>query len=140
MKISHWSFDFVFIFTGLFHRGLSQSGTAIQPWALIENPLRKARKVAQKLNCTIESTKSMVDCLRKVKVSDLIEAMKVLLVYLDGVPNTTFGPTLEYGPNPFLKDHPYKLLKEGKIYDVPWITSNVKDEGIFPVGRKLFFY
>lgn len=82
----------------------------------------------------------MVDCFRRINAKDLIEAMKVLFVYLDSVQYIIFGPTLEKGPNPFLADHPYKLLKEGKVYNVPWISSNVNDEGILPAGSKNFVY
>lgn len=107
------------------------------PWALTKNPLENAKKVAQELNCSTESSQEMVDCLRKVEAKQLMKAMKVVFVYMDFAPIAIFGPTLEKGPNPFLPDHPYKLLKEGKVYDVPWIASNVNDEGIFPVGRKI---
>lgn len=81
----------------------------------------------------------MVNCFRSKKPQDLIDAMKVLNVYLPGIPNALFGPTLEKGPNRFITDHPYLLLKEGKVNDVPIIISNVKDEGVYPVGCKLYF-
>lgn len=81
----------------------------------------------------------MIDCLRKIDARDIKQAMRVLFVYFNSVPNTVFGPTLERTANPFLPDHPYKLLKEGKVYDVPLITSNVKDEGIYHAGRKYFY-
>lgn len=118
---------------------MSQSGSVLHSWALIENPLERAQKIAVKLNCTTETPKLMVDCFRKIDPSDLIEAMKVLYVYIDAIQYIIFGPTLEKGPNPFLADHPYKLLKEGKVYDVPWIASNVNDEGIIPAGRRKFY-
>ncbi|CAG9837941.1 unnamed protein product [Diabrotica balteata] len=119
---------------GLFHRGLSQSGTAFSPWSIVEYPLKKANEVAGHLNCSSDSTKVMVDCLRKVGAVDLMKAMTKLFIYLDGIPLILFGPVVEKGENPFLPDHPYKLIKEGRINDVPWITSNVKDEGIFPTA------
>uniref|UniRef100_A0A6P7G1D3 Carboxylic ester hydrolase n=1 Tax=Diabrotica virgifera virgifera TaxID=50390 RepID=A0A6P7G1D3_DIAVI len=117
---------------GLFHRGFSQSGTAFSPWSIVEYPLKKANEVAGYLNCTSDSTKDMVDCLRKVSSVDLLNAMTKLFRYLDAIPLVIFGPVIENGENPFLADHPYKLIKKGKINDVPWVTSSVKDEGIFP--------
>ncbi|KAJ8965970.1 hypothetical protein NQ314_003818, partial [Rhamnusium bicolor] len=119
---------------GLFHRGFSQSGTALQHWALTEEPLDKAKVVANQLNCSTESTKIMVECLKKVSATQLVWAMKSLFMFMDIIPFTTFGPVVEKGKNPFLADQPYNLLKEGKVYDVPWVVSNVKEEGIFPVG------
>lgn len=93
--------------------------------------------MADILNCTTESTKSMVDCLKKVPMKKLIMAMKSLFVFLDFVPYTTFGPVVEKGgKNPFIAEQPYKLLKEGKIYDVPWVASNTKHEGLYPAGCK----
>lgn len=80
----------------------------------------------------------MVECLKKIPVKSLILAMKSLLVFLDFVPYTIFGPVVEKGgKNPFISEQPYKLLKEGKVYDVPWVVSNTKHEGLFPAGCKL---
>ncbi|XP_050510014.1 venom carboxylesterase-6-like isoform X3 [Diabrotica virgifera virgifera] len=117
---------------GLFHRGFSQSGTAFSPWSIVEYPLKKANEVAGYLNCSSDSTKDMVDCLKKVSSVDLLNAMTKLFRYLDAIPLVIFGPVIENGENPFLADHPYKLIKKGKINDAPWVTSSVKDEGIFP--------
>ncbi|KAJ8924272.1 hypothetical protein NQ315_007064 [Exocentrus adspersus] len=120
---------------GLFHRGFSQSGTALQPWALTEQPLSKAKTVAETINCTTESTKLMVECLKKAPGKKVVAAMKPLWVFMDVVPYTIFGPVVEKGGNnPFISEQPYKLLKEGKVYDVPWVVSNAKDEGIYPIG------
>lgn len=119
---------------GLFTRGYSQSGTVLQSYALTKKPLNNIRKISTHLNCTVETNEAMIECLRQVPVKDLILSLKSMLVYLDGFPITPFGPVIEHGPNPFLSDHPYKLLKEKKVYDVPWISSNVKQEGIIPVG------
>lgn len=125
---------------GLFHKGLSQSGTALLPWALIENPLEKAQAVANSLNCTTHSTKLMIECLKQIDGKTLVNGIKVLFVYMNSVPFAVFGPVIEKGNNPFLPDHPYKLLQEGKVHDVPWIMSNTRDEGIFPVACKLLAF
>ncbi|CAG9864100.1 unnamed protein product [Phyllotreta striolata] len=117
---------------GLFHRGLSQSGTALQSWAIVEKPLEKAKTVANALACPTNSTETMVDCMRQKGANDVINAMRTLLLYFDSVPLIIFGPVIEHGKDPFLPDSPYKMLKEGNVYDVPWIASNVKDEGLFP--------
>ncbi|XP_057667531.1 venom carboxylesterase-6-like [Diorhabda carinulata] len=116
---------------GLFHRGLSQSGTALVPWAIIEKPLTKAKQVASHLDCPTHSTKEMVECLRKTTAKDLLTAMSKLFLYFKIVPLIIFGPVIEKGDNPFLNEHPYTLIKRGEFQNVPWITSNVKDEGIF---------
>lgn len=127
------------VLAGLFHRGYSQSGTALQPWALTEHPLTNLKRVSLALNCSTGHNAAMADCLRKVPPKELVMGTKVLSVFFDGVPFTPFGPTIEQpGANAFLPDHPYKLLKERKIYDVPWIASNVRNEGIIPAGCNVF--
>ncbi|CAH2011924.1 unnamed protein product [Acanthoscelides obtectus] len=120
---------------GLFHRGWAQSGTALSPWAITERPLDKAKRLARYLNCDISSSQIMVDCLRKVDAKTLLMSLKAMAVYLNTVPITPFGPSVETGSNnTFLPDLPYRLLKEGKINDVPLIVSNTKDEAVFPIG------
>ncbi|ERL85543.1 hypothetical protein D910_02962 [Dendroctonus ponderosae] len=120
---------------GLFHRGFSQSGTALLCWALAENPLEKARAVAKNISCPTLSTEKMVECLRSSDARKLINGIRTLFVYQDIVPIAPFGPVIEnISTNAFLSQHPYKLLQEGNVYDVPWISSNTKDEGLFPVG------
>lgn len=124
-------------FIGLFHRGFSQSGTALLNWALVENSLQNAQRVAKNISCPTSPTTEMVDCLRKIDSKKLINGIKTLFVYWDSIPFIVFGPVVERGSErPFLSEHPYKMLKKGDIYDVPWVTSNTKDEGLFPVGSK----
>ncbi|KAJ8963213.1 hypothetical protein NQ318_018679 [Aromia moschata] len=119
---------------GLFHRGFSQSGTSLQHWALVEEPLLKAQTVARNLSCTIESTRPMVDCLKKIDAEDLVMGILPLFVFIDSVPFTTFGPVVEKGSNPFPARPALQIAQGGKVQDVPWVVSNVKDEGLMPAG------
>jgi len=121
--------------TGLFNRGLSQGGTALNSWSLTKNSHENALKMGTKFNCTTKDTKDMVDCLRDKPAKDVVLAQGDFYVFINSFPAVPFGPVLEYyRPGAFLPDHPYKLLLEGRINDCPWITSNVKDEGVVPVG------
>ncbi|CAH1115869.1 unnamed protein product [Psylliodes chrysocephalus] len=119
---------------GLFHKGLSQSGTVIQNWALVKHPLSKAQTVARNLHCPTNSTKEMVACLKKTDAKKVILSMTKLYNYFESIPFVIFGPVIEKGNNPFLPEHPYKMLKDGNVYDLPWIAANVKDEGLFPTA------
>lgn len=65
---------------GLFHRAMMISGSAISPWVLNKNPVELARKQATLLNCSTESSKSMVDCMSNVLAKDLISMHKNLTV------------------------------------------------------------
>ncbi|XP_050295673.1 venom carboxylesterase-6-like [Anthonomus grandis grandis] len=120
---------------GLFHRGFSQSGTALNCWALAEHPLEKAQAVAKNVSCPIYPIKRMIECLRTVEARDLVNGIKSLFIYMNSIPFMPFTPVVEKrSKDAFLDDNPYWMLKRGDVYDVPWITSNTKDEGLFPVG------
>ncbi|KAB0798687.1 hypothetical protein PPYR_09680 [Photinus pyralis] len=119
---------------GLFHRGFSQSGTALNMWALTEEPSLKARKLGAFLNCSYESSQDLLDCLVTKGGPEIMQALKNFFEFINAVPFTPFGPVIEKGPDAFLPDHPYSLLKKGQINDYPWVCSNTKNEGIYPVG------
>ncbi|KAL3287464.1 hypothetical protein HHI36_001935 [Cryptolaemus montrouzieri] len=109
--------------TGLFNRAYSISGTALNPRSLEKEPLDDAKKLSEQLKCPLDTTQIMVECLRQKPIEKLI--------------NTTisFGPTIEKGnTNRFLPDHPYKMIKQGNIIDVPWISTNVAEEAYFLIN------
>ncbi|CAH2002355.1 unnamed protein product [Acanthoscelides obtectus] len=116
---------------GLFHRGISHSGTAIASKVIQHSPLETARTLAQNVGCNFTSTKMMVDCLRTRPASLLVDKTKQCLQPFKHFPCCPFAPVIEKsGKKPFLADHPYKLLKKGKVQDLPWITSVVADDGL----------
>lgn len=59
---------------GLFHRGISQSGTAHCPWALTRPGLAKknAQRLGQLMMCPTANSKDMLKCLQTRKPLDLI--------------------------------------------------------------------
>ena len=65
------NFDFtpvqMFPFTGLFHRSISQSGTATCPWAHRPKgrPKAFAEQVAGQFDCPTHPSKDLISCLRK---------------------------------------------------------------------------
>lgn len=122
--------------SGLFHRGFSQSGTCLQSWALAEKPLEMTKKIAKEFNCVQEKTKEIVACLKQLMGKKLVNAVSKLLVFASSMPFAPFAPVVEKpNANAFLIENPYKLLKEGRLVnDVPWVTSNTADEGLFAVG------
>ena len=52
---------------GLFHRAVSQSGTALCPWALAEKESnkRQTEKLASLLHCPSQPSSALVSCLRR---------------------------------------------------------------------------
>nr|CAH7765715.1 unnamed protein product [Callosobruchus chinensis] len=116
---------------GLFHRGISVSGTVLGSWALQFEPLDTARNLAQNVGCNFTDTKKMVDCLKTRPASLLVMKTKQCLHPFQPLPCCPFAPVVEKGgKKPFLDEHPYKLLKQGKVLDVPWIASVTADDGL----------
>lgn len=61
--------------TGLFHRAIAQSGSALCPW-VAEDPAiarTKAFRLGEALGCKTSDSKELVDFLMKVPAQQLIE-------------------------------------------------------------------
>lgn len=64
---------------GLFHRVILLSGSSFSSWALVENPVVYALRLAKEVNCSIPEDiikhhEQIVDCLREIPLTDLYEA------------------------------------------------------------------
>ncbi|XP_017113778.1 neuroligin 4-like isoform X1 [Drosophila elegans] len=80
---------------GLFHRAILMSGSAYSSWALVEDPVLFAIKLAREVNCTIPEDinrhhEQIVDCLRDVPLDDLYSADIQAPNFL-----TSFGPSVD---------------------------------------------
>ncbi|XP_050302601.1 neuroligin-4, Y-linked-like [Anthonomus grandis grandis] len=83
------------VMPGLFHRALLLSGSALSSWALVEDPVNYAVKLAKEVNCTIpddvgKDHEQIVDCLRETSLTDLLEADVTPPAYL-----SAFGPSVD---------------------------------------------
>lgn len=93
---------------GLYHRAISQSGTALSPWAISKDPNRWAVEVAQYVNCTTVDSKSMMECLMSADAEQMNLAVKVLDLERDVLMDIPFTPVID---GYFLPDVPEKLVK-----------------------------
>ncbi|XP_052119806.1 neuroligin-3-like [Frankliniella occidentalis] len=82
---------------GLFHRAALMSGSAYSPWALVQDPVRAAVRVASKLNCSVPADlardhEDIVDCLRNAPLDSLLDAAADLPApdYI-----SVFGPSVD---------------------------------------------
>nr|XP_036233175.1 neuroligin 4-like [Bactrocera oleae] len=80
---------------GLFHRAILMSGSAYSSWALVEDPVSFAIKLAKEVNCSIPEDlnkhhEQIVDCLREVPLEDLYAADIQAPSFL-----TSFGPSVD---------------------------------------------
>ena len=79
---------------GLFHRAILLSGSAFSSWALVEDPVIYALKLAKEVNCTIpedliKNHEHIVDCLREVPLEELYATEIQAPSFL-----TAFGPSV----------------------------------------------
>ena len=58
---------------GSFHRAISLSGSSMCFWALNDHVGQSTRKYAELFNCSRQSSREIVDCLRTISASDLME-------------------------------------------------------------------
>uniref|UniRef100_A0A087XBD3 Carboxylic ester hydrolase n=2 Tax=Poecilia formosa TaxID=48698 RepID=A0A087XBD3_POEFO len=137
---------------GMIKRAISQSGVALSPWAINQNPRKFAEEVALQVNCPIDSR--MATCLRMTDPKALTLAGKI---HLSGSPDNPLVNNLALSPvidGDFLPDDPSNLFHnaadvdymagandmDGHIFtgiDVPSINSALLDTPVDDVKRLL---
>ncbi|KAJ9592672.1 hypothetical protein L9F63_015644, partial [Diploptera punctata] len=123
---------------GLFHKVISESGTALGLWAIAPNGSSKhqAMKVASLLDCPTEPSRALVSCLKRRDASDIIKTDTAFMQWnID--PTLTFKPVLERSVSKddeiFLSAHPLKLIVNASA--VPWMTGITSADGAFVASR-----
>ncbi|KAK3912369.1 Neuroligin-3 [Frankliniella fusca] len=80
---------------GLFHRAILLSGSALSSWALVEDPVQFAVRLAHQVNCSLPDDllrdhEMIVDCLREAPLSALLRADVRPPTFL-----SAFGPSVD---------------------------------------------
>ncbi|KAL7286277.1 hypothetical protein TKK_0019453 [Trichogramma kaykai] len=120
---------------GLFHAGISHSGTALDYLAQAKNSRGKALELGEILGCPTESVRSMVQCLKKVPARSLVEA-QIKFSPILMLPARPFGPVVEkVSEGSFIDRPPIEILTNGDVYDVPWVTGVVSEDGLYPTAE-----
>lgn len=120
---------------GLFQNGISHSGCALNPWVFTEDPLTKTKFVALTVGCPTGNTKAMVDCMRQKPAKEIVATMHHFQPFLYN-PFTPFGPVIEPpSATAFISESPLALIERGETANVPWLVSQVADEGVYPAGE-----
>ncbi len=60
--------------TGHFQRGIAQSGTAIAPWSVMDQPRMWANALAEALVCSTDQSRKLIGCLRQKSVEKILNA------------------------------------------------------------------
>lgn len=123
---------------GLFQRGMSHSGTALNPWVIKENPLVFAKNLSASVGCPESPSKELKECIKRRPSNLLLEKSGIFKEYQQ-MPFSPFAVVIDgYSKNPFLPENPYQMLLKKKVADLPWLASMTRDEGIFPGACKIF--
>ncbi|XP_076317887.1 esterase E4-like [Tachypleus tridentatus] len=120
---------------GMFQRAVSQSGSALCDWATEQNPRNYARTVAHLLGCPTESSLQLVECVREIPVSRILRVQREEKV-LGNFPLRAV-PVIDglFTNDPFIPNHPKRLLASGNFRRIPLIIGINKDEGATLTGR-----
>ncbi|CAH0561137.1 unnamed protein product [Brassicogethes aeneus] len=115
---------------GLFNRGVSHSGTALNLWSTkpVDSVVTKAKGISRALGCPVESSREMVDCLKQRPALDLL---KKSIESEDDLLAMDFVPVVD---GDFLPKAPLDILMDKNLPDIPWIFSNTAEDGIMPSG------
>ncbi|XP_057380570.1 venom carboxylesterase-6-like [Daphnia carinata] len=116
---------------GLFHRAIIQSGTSTCPWALNPKIGEYTKFLANHLNCSSDSSRELLTCLRTRKAEDIAGIRKHFTIGLGfGMFPLAFVPRIDVERNlPFLPAYPEELVAERKFNQVPLILGVTKNEG-----------
>ncbi|XP_035705661.1 esterase FE4 isoform X3 [Folsomia candida] len=128
--------------SALFHRGISESSTALSSWLIQRNPRKNAQNLARFLNCSTQPSHELVSCLKSKSGSDIVDAMSLFkLGSTVSDANFLFTPSIENSPDseqPYLKKCPEELIANAKfLHSIPWMVGCNKNDGILNVGSIL---
>ncbi|XP_037805074.1 venom carboxylesterase-6-like [Penaeus monodon] len=130
--------------SGLFHRAVLQSGSALCPWAFREDHRRVFLAYAHSLGCVSRSksapqssaepseaeSEAVVECLRQAPLDRLVPLLPQFKVWHGGPRLMT--PRID---GEFLQDHPATLLREGRFNKVSLISGLTTSEaGLYTKG------
>nr|AID61338.1 esterase [Calliphora stygia] len=135
---------------GLFHRAISESGSALNPWSMGENSVTRAARLAANLGYVgANTTEDMLEFLRRAPAMKLVEAAPTTLTEEDfrnniGLP---FVPVIEgywnkegekntYYEAPFITETPQELYKKHKFHkNIPYMTGYNTHEAMLFIRR-----
>lgn len=123
----------------LFRAGVSMSGSPLNPWALQEKPLKKAKDLVQKMGCTNCHTSTQIRNFLNTKTAYEITTT----VYNDqhvwlGLPFSPYAPVVEKNcTNAFICEHPLEILRKRQAYVAPIVYGMTENEGLYPSAEWL---
>ncbi|XP_008590308.1 PREDICTED: carboxylesterase 4A [Galeopterus variegatus] len=126
---------------GVFHRAISQSGTAALKVFIAHDPLKVAKKVACLAGCNHNNTQILVDCLRALSGAEVMHVSKKMRFFHM---NTQEHPQeIVWFMSPVVDgvvfpDDPVVLLTQGQVSPVPYLlgVNNLEFSWVLPYLMK----
>ncbi|XP_015520819.2 esterase E4-like isoform X1 [Neodiprion lecontei] len=121
---------------GLFHKYITQSGSALATWAHTPRAACASRafQLGEYVGCFNNTSDSLIDCLRTIDFVDILATQPQFFEWRT-YPGLIWGPTDEPDiEGAVLTDSPTNLFAAGKIRDLPWISGVTRDEGTMFTG------
>ncbi|KAI8438159.1 hypothetical protein MSG28_010781, partial [Choristoneura fumiferana] len=116
--------------TNLVHRAITQSGTAIAPWAVTRDNLEYAIQVAEALGHTVNDINTLSNVYTRTSVAALMGIINELKLTDNSL---AFAPCVEkdtlLNSEPFMTKSPYQTLNDREFAHVPFLTGFVDKEG-----------
>ncbi|XP_063233546.1 esterase FE4-like [Bacillus rossius redtenbacheri] len=126
---------------GLFHRAISESGSALNPWAFVRNSEARARRLGELLGHATSSAQELLQALREAPADQLSGALGQVLTAEENERLLAFPfvPSLEFprsGETPFLPHEPLYMEQRGLFNKVPYITGVTANESLIFVQQR----
>ena len=110
-----------------FTRAIMQSASPLVDWGIVSKStaMLRTKAFANRLNCPINGTQGMLECLKKLEPQTLADKQYAENAYYFSV---EFAPVVD---GYFLQDNPRNLMRRGLIKDTQLIVGVNKDEGMY---------
>ncbi|XP_018323052.1 venom carboxylesterase-6-like [Agrilus planipennis] len=113
---------------GLFSQAIASSGSTLNEWAFIKNPLQLTVRLARRFNITSNDTKQIVSSLQQISWDALVRNSEVY---------GRFVPSVEAeSSDAFMSQSTYDLWSAGKFNKVPFLRGYNSEEGAY--GRPFY--
>lgn len=128
---------------GLFHKAISQSGTALSSWTINSDPAQNAYNLADQLGVRYIDHEDLVAKLRELPGELLMDTTPGLLdmeIARGLVSEFTYAPVIDpadYTGDKFLPRHPREIMNSGDFLDVPLIIGYCSEESLFVIREQI---
>lgn len=123
--------------TGLFHKAIIKSASALNNWSLAKNPCQPVVKLAKQLGIEKASKVEIVEELRSIPAIDIMKAFNNMALQIHEGENNdlidaVFKPCIEVdleGQPAFITKSPLLIMKSGNFNKVPLVIGSNNIEG-----------